>query len=350
MSKTSGKKTRSIVFEVGPSLGRFFAAIAVYAGFAIYLYHPYFKHFKTIQYFFVINVCLASAGCYILSRRWVMSFAGSFFAGVIYGFGPFLLGFAEYHPTVGLLAAVVPWFFLPAAYGPKGKLHWLRIPLCVLPFLAILLFFQVSSYYRLFAVPAQAKLRLADLGGLLAPLVMVERGFVVAGFYHVPIVALAMGFSMLLAARRVGVISVFCIGGALAFCNPVLEVSPVVWLTIPVLCCSVIIGVGSGGLISAGAGDRKWVLASALIMVALSAVTFFLAMKYRNTFAELGLKYAKLLAESAKMYLLGAITVAAIYVMSRAKLRAHWLRLILLCAAMGVDIFFGARFIVDKLF
>ncbi|MCK4752130.1 MAG: hypothetical protein KAS75_01695 [Planctomycetes bacterium] len=350
MSRTSGKTSHSIGFGIKSNLGGFFAATFIYVGFSVYLYQPYFQHFKTIQYLFVVNVCLASMGCYILSRRWVVSFIGSFFAGAIYGFGPFSLGLAGYHPTVGFLAAAVPWLFLPATYGPKGKFRWLRIPLSALPFLGIVVFFQVSAYYRLFAVPTQAKLYLYDLGGLLAPLVMAERSMVVVGFYHIPIAALVMGFSMLLMARRFGIMVILCIGVILAFCSLGLNISPIMWLTIPVLCCAILIGAGTDGLAFAGSSDRKWIFASALIMAALSATTFFLAMKYRNTFAGLGLNHAKLLTESCKMYALGTITVAIIYILTLAKLRVHWLRLAVLCFSIGVDIFFSARFIVDKIF
>jgi arginine exporter protein ArgO len=82
-------------------------------------------------------------------------------------------------------------------------------------------------------------------------------------------------------------------------------------------------------------------------MAVLSLMTLLLATKYCNTFAGLGSKYAKLLVETAKMYILGAIAVAILYFMARAKLRIHWLRWVVLGSATAVDIFFGARFIVD---
>ena len=49
------------------------------------------------------------------------------------------------------------------------------------------------------------------------------------------------------------------------------------------------------------------------------------------------------------MYIFGAIAVAIIFFMARAKLRIAALRWIILCSAMAVDIFLGARFIVDKI-
>jgi len=320
-------------------------AAIVYAGFAVYLYQPYFKHFNTLQYLLVINVCLASLGCFVLSRRWVSSFAGSFFAGTIYGFGPFALGLLYFHPTAGLLAAIVPWLFCPAVFGPKAKLRWL---LSSLPFFAILLFFQISAHYRLFAIPMQARLHLADLAGLVAPLVTAKRSITLVGFYHIPTAALVMGFSMLLAARRSGIIIIFTIGAILAFCGPFFNVSPIIWLTIPILCCSVLIGEGIQGLVCAGFADRKWVLMTSVIMAVLAIVTLLLASKYFQTFLQLGAGYARLLVQTAYMYILGAIATAIIFFIARAKLRITAVRWLILCTAMAVDIFLGARFTADS--
>jgi hypothetical protein len=332
------------------SLSKFAAAAIIYAGLAVYLYQPYCKNFNRLQYLIIVNVCLASPGCYLLSRRWVASFWGSFFAGAIYGFGPFALGLAGYHPTAGFLAAAMPWLFLPAAFGPKTRWRWLRVPLSALPFLAILLFFQVSAYYRLFAIPTQTRLHLADLAGLLAPLVMISKGITGIGFYHVPIAALVIGFSMLIAARRFGPICVFAVGTVLAFCDSFFNISPVIWLAMPVLCCSVLIGAGVQGLASAGFADRKWVLAATVIMGVLAIIALLLATEYFQVFAGLGTGYARLFVETAEMYILGAVAMAILYFMARAKLRIAPLRLVILCSAMAVDIFLGARFIVDKIF
>jgi len=276
-------------------------------------------------------------------------FWGSFFAGAIYGFGPFALGLAAYHPTAGFLAATIPWLFCPAAFGPKARWRWISRPLSALPFLAILLFFQISTYYRLFAIPTQLKLRLADLAGVLAPYVIAERSLTLVGVYQVPIAALAMGFSMLLAARRFGLIIIFCLGTILAFCNSFLNTSPIIWLAVPVLCCSVLIGAGMQGLASAGFADRRWVLLTAIIMGMLAIVMLLLAIKCYQIFAGLGRGYAKLFIYSAWMYILGTIAVAIIFFMARAKLRIAALRWVILCSAMAVDIFLGATFIVGRI-
>jgi len=328
---------------------KFTVAAMMYAAFAGYLYQPYFKNFDRWQYLLVVNAPLASLGCYVLSRRWVAGFGESFFAGAVYGFGPFTIGLAKFHPTAGLLAAVIPWLFCPAVFGPKTRWRWLRILLAVLPFLAIVLFFQVSVHYRLFPVSIQAKMHPADLFGLLAPLITAQQNTTLIGFYHIPIAALIVGFSMLLIARRFGVIVIFAIGMTLAFCESFFEVSPIIWFTIPMMCCSVLIGEGMQGLICAGFADRRWVLAAAAIMCTLAIVTLLLATKYFQTFLGLGAGYAKLLTEAGKMYVLGAIVAAIIFFMTRAKLRMRQLRQVVLYTAMAVDIFLGARFIVDKI-
>lgn len=330
------------------ALSRFIAASAIYIAFSVYLYRPHFKDFSSLQYLIVVNACLASLGCFVLARRWVASFVGSLFAGAVYGFGPFALGLAIYHPTAGFLAAAVPWLFLPAAFGPEAKWRWLRTPLSALPFLAIPLFFKLSAHYGLFPIPIQTKLHLADLAGIVMPLVMAERNLTIVGFYHVPIAPLIIGFAMLFKARRLGVIIILLAGTIPAFCNHILGAGPIIWLAIPVLCCSILVGAGMQALVCAGQADRKWPLASAVVMGVLSIITLLLATKYFSVFAGLADKYAKLLTETAKMYILGTVALAVIFFITRAKLRVHQLRWAVLCCAAAVDIFCSAAFIVDR--
>jgi len=368
---------------------RFALAAVVYAAFAVYLYRPYFKGFGSLrlQDLFVANICLASLGAYVLSRRWVAGFAESFFAGAVYGFGPFAIGLAKFHPTAVFLFAAIPWLFCPAVFGvarpswpcvrfeggtppPQGKFKSLRIPLSLLPFLAIVLFFQLAARFGLYPIPINLKLHGADLAGLLAPLVAAERHKMLVGFYHVPIAALVMGLCMFaapfkglgkgdilqrgkflksLAARRFGTVAIFAVATILAFCDSVLQISPVIFATISTLCCSVLIGVGMQGLISAGPADRRWVLLNAILLGILAIITLLFATKYFQTAAGLGAGYARLLTETAKMYILGALAIAMLFVIARAKLRIHPVRQILLYAATALDIFLGARFIVDTI-
>jgi hypothetical protein len=358
---------------------RFALAAMVYTAFAAYLYRPYFNGFDSLclQDLFVANICLASLGCYVLSRRWVAGFVESFFAGAIYGFGPFVLGLVKFHPTGGFLVAAIPWLFCPAVFGPEGKFKPLRILLSLLPFLAIVLFFQLATRFGLDPVPITLKLRASDLAGLLAPLVAAERHKILVGFYHVPIAALVMGFCMFLAplgillhrtpyggtrgillnrrllttvaARRFGIVIIFAVATILAFCDSFGQISPIIFLAISTLCCSVLIGVGLQGLISAGQADKRPVLFAAILLGILAIVTLLLATKYFQIIAGLADGTGRLLTATAKMYILGASTVAMIFLIARAKLRIHPVRQVLLYLAMALDIFLGARFIVDTI-
>ncbi|OHB59927.1 MAG: hypothetical protein A2167_00455 [Planctomycetes bacterium RBG_13_46_10] len=326
------------------------AATIIYVAFAVYLYRPQFKKFDAIHYLVIVNISLACLGCFVLSRRWLAANTASFFAGAMYGFGAFFIGLAKFHPAAGLLAAGIPWLFCPASFIVKTRWRWLSLPLSALPFLTIVLFFRISEHYHLFAVPVSAKLHLADLAGFVAPLVMAQRSGALVGFYHVPIAALVMGFAILVTARRFGIIVILSLGTILAFCESFYDISPVMWFAIPALCCSVLIGVGMQALASAGYADRGWVLLTAVVSVTLAVVTLLLATKYFQVFAGLGNGAAKLLTESAKMYILGAITTTIIFFMAREKMRFSILRWILLCSAMAIDIFFSVRFIVDRSF
>jgi hypothetical protein len=354
MTKKSGRTAQLVTGGNNFILSKFAVAALIYACFAVYLYYPHLGknscNILRLRNLFVINACLASLGCFALSRRWVASFCGSLFAGAIYGFGPFMITLASYHPTAGFLASTIPWLFCPAAFGTRAGWKWLNWLISALPFLVVMLFFEISAHWRLFAVPVQARLHLADITGLVVPLVTVGRSLIFAGFYHIPIAPLIMGFSMLLAARRLGIIIIFCSGTILTFCGPLFNISPIIWLAIPVLCCSILIGAGIQGFACAGPADRKWILAIALIMAAFSLLALLMSVRCENAFGELAAEYTRLFAETARIYLLGAVATAAIYLVIRANLRLGWLRLAILCLAIGADVFFGARFIIDKVF
>jgi len=325
------------------------ASAGIYASLALCLYLPHLKKFAPLQCLVVVNICLAALGCFILSRRWVASFLGSLFAGAIYGFGPLVLWLSGYHPTVSLLAAAIPWLLCPAALCSKRKWRCTGVPLSALPFIAIVLAFQAAAHYRLFPIPIHTRLHLADLTSLFAPLVAAERTMPLVGFYHVPIAALVLGLAMLIKARRLGLMVIFAVGTILAFFGPFFDISPILWLTIPVLCCSVIIGAGIQGFALAGFADRKWLLITTAICAAFAVTAMFLATKYDNSFAGFGTKYARLLTQTAKLYLLGAIATGIIFFMARAKLRLAVLRLVILSLAMAVDILFCASMITYRL-
>jgi len=357
---------RTVVYK---GVAKFAVALLIYSAFAVYLYRPHFKGFDRLQYLLVANASVASLGCYLLSRRWVAGFVESFLAGAVYGFGPFTLGLAKFHPTAGLLVAAIPWLFCPAAFGPRAVWRLLCMPLAALPFLAILLFFQISARFGLYPIPIRLKLHLADLSRMLAPMIAAKRQTTLIGFYHVPIAPLIMGLAVFLAPlkllvtggiaqrvkstaalaiRRFGIAAIFAGATLLAFCDSYLDISPIIFFAISTLWCSILAGAGMQALVSAGPADRKWLLLSSIVMGILAIVVLLLATKYFQSFLGIADAYARLLTQAGKMYILGAIALAILFFMARAKLRLHPIRLVLLSAPIVIDFFLGATYVVDK--
>ncbi len=333
-----------------PGLSRFILAVLVYSVFAVYLYRPYFSNFQTVHYLRVVNTCLASLGCYLLSRRWIAGFVPSLFAGTIYGFGPLALGLAtKPHAAAGVLVAAIPWLFCPAAFANKTRWRRFGIPLSILPAAVIIVFFQVSLRFHFFPIPIQLKLHSTDLIGLLTPLIAARDKMTLVGFYHVPVGAIVMGVAMLVMARRYGVMAIFVMTVMLALADSLLGVSPIVWLLVAMLCGSILTGAGMQGLICAGFADKKWILFSMAVSAAFAIATLLLATECFQAFLGFGHVYGKLLTEAATMYILGAIILAIIFFIVRMKMRLGFLRLLLLSGAIAFDIFLSATFIIDEI-
>lgn len=333
-------------------------AAIVYVVFAVYLYRPHCSGFTPRQWLLPIGVCVAAVGCFLLSRRWVVGFSGSFLAGLVYGFGPFVLSLARFHETAVLLAAGIPWLFMPAAYLGRKRGGAVTALLSLLPFLAVVLFFRIGAGedYRLFAAPVQAAPRPADLFGFVAPLVMLTRTTALPGLYHAPVAAVIFGLAMMFRARRYGILLILVCGFALAFSRSFLApaqvawlgISPTLWLSIPLVCLSVLAGVGLQGLLEASYSDGRWVLASAMVLGVLAIALLMLAAQYFQAVFGLGDGYARLFVETAKMYLVAAIAVVVIFTMTRQKLRLPRLRWLILYAVIAIDVFLSAQYIVDK--
>jgi hypothetical protein len=333
-------------------------AVALYGVFAGYLYWPHLNRLAGWQWLLPVSAWGAALGGYVLSRRWVAGLTGSLLAGLIYGFGPFLLGLAKYHPVSSLLAAGVPWLFVPAAVLERKRGKWLGRPLWLLPFVVIALFFYLSAGRRLFAAPLQANVCPRDLAGFLIPLTLVSRSAAVLGVYHVPMAALVLGLAMIWKARRYGILLLAATGLVLAFSRSLLNagslawlgVSPILWLSIPMVWCAVLCGVGLHGLIEAGPADRGWVLAVAIFLGMLAVIVLLLAAGGFRVFPGLAEGDDRLLLQAAEIYLVGTGATGLIFLLARQNLRLHWLRWAVLCAALGLDIFLGATHVADKVF
>ncbi|MCU0914294.1 MAG: hypothetical protein MUC88_07015 [Planctomycetes bacterium] len=332
----------------------------MYGAFAVYLYRPHFGGFTGWQWLLPLNAWWAALGGYAVSRRWVAGFTGSLLAGLLYGFSPFLLSLAKFHPSVSLLAAGVPWLFVPAAATrtlSSTRSRWLSLLLWLLPFGVIALFFYLSAEHQLFAAPPQAPVRLPDLAGALAPLALLPRSTVLFGVYHIPVAAFVLGLAMVWIARRWNLLLVAAAGLALTFSRSFLGaeqiawlgISPILWLTIPMVWCAVWSGIGLQGLVAAGHADRHWILALAVLLGTLAIVTLLLAARCFQVFLGLGDGYGRLFVAAAQIYLLGVAVLGVIFVLTWRNLRWHGLRWALLSTVLGMDIFLSARYIVDGL-
>ena len=351
MGKTLSHKLQK-VFKLPneKSLVRFGLAIAIYIGLAVYLYQPYFKNFDALKILLLVNSCAAAAGAYLLSRRWVSDFLGSFLAACVYGFGPFLLSFGLFHPTAGLIIAIMPWLFLPAAFWARGDKKWLAWPLTILPFFAVPVFFKVNEEFGLFPMPIQMKLVGRDMVGLVSPLAFLNQSPVYLGFYHVTMAALVMGLLILFNRKQFGLMIVFILPCVLCFIEPIYSISPVIWMVFTILFGSMLIGLGTQGLISANLGDKVWILICEIALAFFAIASLAVAVKCASAFLNLGNKYVNPLTQAATMYVIAMVVIGAIYFFVRAKLRVRWVRWLMFGGAAAIDIFLGTRTIVDKIF
>jgi hypothetical protein len=327
-------------------LGKDAFAAVIYIGFCEYLFYPHSETFDTVKYLVPVNCVAGALGCYILSKRWVAGFGGRFLAGAIYGFGPFMLFLARFHPTAGSFAAIVPWLFFPAVFGPKGKWQWVRIPLSLLPLVIVAGLFSLVGHWGLYPLPTRIRLRLEDLMSIFFPVAMVGRVDVAIGFYHIAIGALIIGFAMLIAARRYGVAVIFVIGMVLSIFDSFSGAPRIIWLTVPLLCCSVLIGEGIEGIIHCGYSDRRWILASAIVLLSCAIAALILGTKATRIFAGLGSGYTRLFIQAAQMYVTGSIAMGVIFFLARGKSRLVLLRAAIICCAIAIDVLLGTRNIV----
>ena len=231
---------------------------------SIYLYQPSIAPSKATLLLYGLNLFLAALGTYFLSKRWVNNWTPSVFAGAIYGFGPFALSFKTFHPVAGLSFAIVPWLLLPAVYWHKQKAanasrFSTRALFTLLPFIGIVLLFWIPSQEWIgpfFLMPQQLALTIEDFTNLILPLHK-AGGLIVFGLYHCSLIFALMGIFICIKLQRVALLIPIAIGLILAFLDPVLQVTPIVWAAFPIVFLSVLCGLGFQAFLCAGKADKN---------------------------------------------------------------------------------------------
>jgi hypothetical protein len=316
----------------------------------VYLYRPYFADFERFDILLPVNLAAASAGCYVLSRRWIFSFYCSLLAGAIYGFSPMLLGIGAFHPMAGVIAAALPWMFCVPGYINRITVYrWLQAPLSVVPFLVIFAYFKLAAEFSLFPAPLCLEPKAETLASLLVPAGMSIRSPLLFSVYHIPIAGVLTGLWIAFETRRVGILLIILSGLFLGFSGNLTIVSPVVWLMIPLLCLSIIAGEGLSVFLNSSRADFEWLAASGGVLAVCSAVVFMLSIKYYKFFAGLGKSAGDILAGEARLFLLGAVCIGLTAIISRLDLRLKPVRIILIIIPCLIDIVLTCTVITDNI-
>ncbi len=322
-----------------PLVVSFPAAVIIYAAFACWLFHPYTQKLTTVQYLRAIESVIGAAGVFILCRRWVLSFFASLAGGMVFGFGAYACSFYCYHPLAGLVNALVPWFFVPGVFF----YHWAKLEsktvaiisalLSLLPILFILCAYEFAAGMYLYPIPVNTFLSLQSLEGIINPTGIRPDIFAI-GFYHVSIAGLIMGVVLLLKTKRIWTIALFAITICVAFYRPLFNVPPVVWASVPVMLCSVMIAAGLEAIILAGAGDSKWLLTMAAILILFGLFSVLLT----GVSGVIGL------------YGIGVAAVLLIFFIARGNFAWHSTRMLVLYSAVFVDIIISTRHVIGMIF
>lgn len=323
------------------------ASVMVFLAVAVLLFRPFPDPFGQWKSLIPFSSIFGAWGCFILSRRWLNSFWASTIAGLLYGFGPFLLSFRIYHPLAGFGIAIIPWLFCPAALWHRyAKLSVSillgRLPLMLLPFLLIFLFYWLPAQpwlgpYNL--MPATQQLRLEDLRSLLE-FPSKANSQIIIGLYANAVVLALMGLFVYAFLLRVLVLLPLLLALLLAFCQPILGVPPIVWMAIPMLFISVLAGLGAQAMVVAGPADRKWILACGLLAAFLTAIG--------GLFFILSRPDGKSFRLPTFMYGITLLSTGTLYLLCTWQIRWPLLRWILIGTALGIDLFYTGRLIMTS--
>ena len=330
----------------GPINANDIAAAILYGCFAVYLYGSP-NGVSKARIFYAFNAISAAWGAYFLSKRWVNNWTPSLLAGAVYGFSPFILSFAAFHPLAGLSIIMVPWLLLPSVYWHRGKSpdairFCVRALLTLLPFAGIiLLFWTLAQQWAVpaFPIPKHLGMTVNDFTNLILPLHN-SGSVVVFGLYHGAFIFVVMGVFVYIKLQRIALLIPIAAGLILSFWEPVFQVSPIVWAAFPILFLSVLCGLGFQALSYAGKADTKWVVICAS---AASVLAGFSAGIMITPFA------GRVFELTAILYGLTAAALWILLALIRHNLRWPWFKWAILTTAVTVDLFYSARWIVDKL-
>ena len=332
------------MFRKLPPVILFVLAVVIYAAFAGWLFWPHLAKLAGLQRIFLITPVVSAAGVFILGRRYVNSFIARFFAGVIYGFGPFAAAFYCYHPFAFCVYAVLPWTFIPAVFLYKlSKISektagLLSAVLSLLPFVFVIACFTLAAMpkYRLVPVPIGTAVSAKSFTALVNPLSFPVDAFSV-GFYHAPLGALAVGLILFFRTRRFWVAVLFALAVFLSLHTPLLNVPPVFWVSFVVLICSLIIAEGFEAIVLAGKADANWLLLAA------AALTFQAAMN------SVFFRSPDILI-SVFLSAVSAAAVLFIFFIARNSLALHYVRMLALYSTALLDVVIITRNTLDTIF
>ncbi|MEN6307470.1 MAG: hypothetical protein ABFD91_06910 [Anaerohalosphaeraceae bacterium] len=326
------------------------AAVLLLSGLAVYLYQPHWFQLGmgNRKILLPLNSILAAMGCFVVTRRWISSFDASLLAAIIYGFGSFGLSFIKYHFMAGLCYAMVPWLLCPAVYyhaGHSGGTVKTMVStlLTIMPFAAILGLIWFAAHHwagPLFLMPKHRILEISDLLGLVTPMIFATEPFAI-GFYHVPLILMLMGLFVFAVSGRETLLLPVLVGIVLSLMNPILDVTPILWLSFPALFLSVLAGLGLQAMAWAGKADRFWITLCIPAALILAGVNLVLSQSHPQTTAY---------SQAAVLFLAAAGGVGAIFLMTCLNIRMIWLRWVILFGLCVYDIVITSPSLVDSLF
>jgi hypothetical protein len=326
----------------------FIAVVVAACALGYHLYRPYLPRFASMYYIIPVSHVLAAVGAFLFSRRWVGSQIASFFAAMLYAFGPLALSLDQWHPAIPALFAVVPWCFCPAAFWPRWFESSAKLPrsirlaitmtLSLLPLVPITMVFKVLPQFRIFPMPVRAGLTWRDLLTLVEPTRISGAHFCI-GLYHAALPALVLGLAMFIRLRRTlpGLMLIAAV--VLAFLPPVLEISPIIWMVVAILGLSLITALGLEGMTLINRADGKWLAASLVVTaMALAAAAAIEASQQPQDFF------------STRLFALALLPPAMIAVMVWRNMRIRQLRWLFLGVVLAIDIVVSSRHLLDAIF